>query len=309
MSSTTTAPAAQLEALARAHGLTLTPAEPGTDFSGNPTTRAVLALAAEPAKQQTLELSESFDPSQPRFAAELSTFFAEAAQRLRNPRPECYYTMLGLPLSFGQFAWPFHASTSGADTFIVHGEVRLETGAESILHAKVSASMTRTFAEVVAALEQPFAESFIYNAVRKTLDQGQLELVKSGNRQPVPVTTRYHSAKQDRFVFNDTNEEQRKHFVAGKIFWLSGVLGGGAPVWVADPRDAQYLNTSPGELSKAAAALAGGGLLTLSSGGEWAAATAKLEERREQFEAEVQDGLNFIKPSFNESMRAGHTNM
>jgi hypothetical protein len=123
------------------------------------------------------------------------------------------------------------------------------------------------------------------------------------------VTTRYHSAKQDRFVFNDTNEEQRKHFVAGKIFWLSGVLGGGAPVWVADPRDAQYLNTTPGELTKAAAALAGDGLLTLSSGGEWAAATAKLEERREQFEAEVQDGLNFIKPSFNESMRSGHTNM
>jgi hypothetical protein len=309
MSPTTTAPAAQLEALARANGLILTPAEPGTDFSGNPTTRAVLALRAESAKQQTVELSESFEPSQPRFAAELSTFFAEAAQRLRNPRPECYFTMLGLPLSFGQFAWPFHASTSGADTFIVHGEVRLETGAESILHAKVSASLTRTFAEVVAALEQPFAESIIYNAVRKTLDQGQLELVKSGNRQPVPVTTRYHSAKQDRFVFNDTTDEQRKHFVAGKIFWLSGLLGGGAPVWVADPRDAQYLNTTPGELTRAAAALAGGGLLTLSSGGEWAAATAKLQERREQFEAEVQDGLNFIKPSFNESMRAGHTNM
>lgn len=309
MSLTTTAPAAQLETLARTHGLTLTPAEPGTDFSGNPTTRTVLALAAEPTRQQTLELSAGFDASQPRFASELGTFFAEAAQRLRNPRPECYYTMLGLPLSFGRFAWPFHASTSGADTFIVHGEIRLETGAESILHAKVSASMTRTFAEVVAALEQPFAESFIYNAVRKTLDQGQLELVKSGNRQPVPVTTRYYSTKQGRFIFNDTTEQQRKHFIAGKIYWLSGVLGGGAPVWVADPRDAQYLNTTPAELAKAAAALAGEGLVSVSEGGDWASATAKLQERREQFEAEVQDALNFIKPSFNESMRAGHTNM
>ena len=303
-----TAPAAQLDALARAHGLTLTAEAPGTDFSGNPTVRATMALAAEPAHKLLLELSERFDAADPKFAAELNSFFAETGQRLRNPRPECYFTLLGLPLSFGSFAWPFHASTSGADTFIVHGQINLETGPESILHAKVSASMTRTFAEVVEAMEQPFAESFIYNAVRKTLDQGQLELVKSGNRQPVPVTTRYHSAKQNRFIFNDTTEQQRTHFLAGKIYWLSGVLGGGGPVWVTDPRDAQYLNTTTAELAKAASALAKDGLLSLN--GDWASATAKLQEQqRERFEAEVEDGLKFIKPSFNEDMRAGHTNM
>ena len=304
--SITTAPAAQLDALARTHGLTLTPSEAGTDFSGNPTARATMALA-EPTHKLLLELGERFDAADPKFAAELNSFFAETAQRLRNPRPECYFTLLGLPLSFSDFAWPFHASTSGADTFIVHGQINLETGGESILHAKVSASMTRTFAEVVAAMEQPFAESFIYNAVRKTLDQGQLELVKSGNRQPVPVTTRYHSAKQNRFIFNDTTEQQRTEFLAGKIYWLSGVLGGG-PVWVTDPRDAQYLNTTTAELAKAASALAGQGLLSL-SGGDWASATAKLQEQRERFEAEVEAGLKFIKPSFNEEMRAGHTNM
>lgn len=307
--STTTAPAPQLDALARAHGLTLTPAEPGTDFSGNATVRAMIGLAGDASRQQLLELSERFDAADPKFTAELNSFFAEAAQRLRNPRPECYFTLLGLPLSFGKFEWPFHASTSGADTFIVHGQINLETGGESILHAKVSASMTRTFAEVVAAMEQPFAESFIYNAVRKTLDQGQLELVKSGNRQPVPVTTRYHSAKQNRFIFNDTTEQQRSHFVAGKVYWLSVVLGDSAPVWIADPRDAQYLNTTTAELAKAAGALAKEGLISLSSTGDWASATPKLQQQRERFEAEVQDGLKFIKPSFNEDMRAGHTNM
>jgi hypothetical protein len=321
MSSSTAAPAAQLDALARAHGLILTPAESGTDFSGNPTVRATFALATEASKRLPLELGERFDANDSKYADELNNFFAEAAQRLRNPRPECYFSLLGLPLSLGNFAWPFHSSTSGADTFIVHGEVRLETGGgwgpqtasglgqDSTLHAKVSASLTRTFAEVVAALEQPFAESFIYNAVRKTLDQGQLELVKSGNRQPVPVTTRYHSAKQNRFIFNDTTEEQRRHFLAGKIYWLSDVLGGGAPVWVTDPRDAQYLNTTGAELAKAAMALATEGLLTPNSDGSWASATAKLKEQRERFEAEVEDGLKFIKPSFNEEMRAGHTNM
>jgi hypothetical protein len=311
MSTTLATPA--LEAAARAAGLTLTPAEPGRDFTGTPTTRATLSLAAVPGHSQLLELSQSFDAANPKLSSGIGSFFAETAQRLRNPRPDCYLTLHGLPLSFGSFAWPFHGSTSGADTFIVHGEVRLADGTEGSqpnpLHAKVSASLTQTFAETVAALEQPFAESFIYNAVRKTLDQGQLELVKSGNRQPVPVTTRYYSIKQQRFIFNDTTEPQRRAFLTAKAFWLSHVLGADGPVWIADPRDAQYLNTTAAELKKTAAAIASEALIALSSDGEWAAATELLATRRAVYEAEVQEALAFIKPTFNEDMRGGHTNM
>ena len=308
--STASAPAfAQLELAAHTAGLTLTPLEAGTAFNGEPTVRYGMSLGPNAAHGLLLELGASFDASESRYAGELGTFFSEAAERLANPRPECYLSLLGLPLSFGKFAWPFHGSTSGADTFIVHGEIRLETGAESILHAKISASLTQTFADVVSALEQPFTESFIYNAVRKTLDQGQLELVKSGNRQPVPVTTRYYSAKQGRFIFNDTTPEQRKHFVAGQVFWLSHVLGADAPVWIADPRDAQYLNTTVADLQKAATELAAEGLLTLGGQKDRAVATPKLIEQRPRFEAEVADALGFIKPSFNEDMRGGLTNM
>lgn len=309
MSLTTPTPAAQLEAAASAAGLQITADQPGIDFSGNPTVRYVLSLFADPSKNHTLELSESFEADDTKFAAGLKSYFGDLAIRLRNPRPDVFLTMVGLPLSFGKFAWPFHGSTSGADTFIVHGEVRLEEGGESILHAKVSASMTRTFADVVPALEQPFAEGFIYNAVRKTLDQGQLELVKSGNRQPVPVTTRYYSNKQNRFIFNDTNEDQRSEFLAAKVFWLSGMLGANMPVWITDPCDAQYLNSNVADLKAAAAKLASNGLLELVGSGEWAACTEKLRAEEEKYKAEVQEALNFIKPSFNESMRAGHTNM
>ena len=63
----------------------------------------------------------------------MAVYLAESEKRLRNPRPDCYLTLHGLPLSFGKFEWPFHQSTSGADTFLVHGEVRLEDGNESIL--------------------------------------------------------------------------------------------------------------------------------------------------------------------------------
>ncbi len=310
MTSSTVTQAAQIEAAAKAVGITATPGEPGIDFSGRPTARYMLALENGNRFGQVLELSAEFDPeSKPGLAAQVGTYLAELAKRLKTPRPDCYLTLGGLPLSFGRFAWPFHGSTSGADTFVVHGEIKLENGEESVLHAKLSAAMTQTFKEVVAAMEQPFAEGFIYNAVRKTMDQGQLELVKSGNRQPVPVTTRYYSAKQQRFIFNDTTETQRSEYLAAKVFWMSGVLGKNAPVWLSDPRDAQYLNTTAEALTETAKALAGEGLIRLAADVEFATPTEALMGHREMYEREMQEALLFIKPTFNEDMRGGHTNM
>ena len=290
--------AGQVEAAAKAAGLVAVSSEVGKDFSGNPTTRFTLALAADKAKTEVLELSDRFDFSRADILADVSLYLAESAKRLRNPRPDCYLTLHGLPLSFGKYEWPFHLSTSGADTYLVHGEVRLEDGHESVLHAKVAASMTVTF-----------AEGFIYNAVRKTMDQGQLELVKSGNRQPVPVTTRYYSPWKKRFNFNDTTEAQRQEFLAAKAFWLSGVLGDGQPVWLLDPRDAQYLNSTVEELNKSAVALAREGVLQLAADTEYATPTEALMGHRTKYEAEVAAQLAFIKPTFNEEMRGGHTNM
>ena len=112
-------------------------------------------------------------------------------------------------MAYGQFEWPFHRSTSGADTYIVHGEIRLADGGAHDLHAKVAASVTVTFAEIVPAMEQPYAETFVYNAIRKTVDLGQLEFVKSGNRQPVPVTTRYYSRWQKKFRVHGDRRNER----------------------------------------------------------------------------------------------------
>jgi hypothetical protein len=311
--------AVQLESAAKAAGLEVVSSEPGEKYSGGATTKFTLALASEPAKTQLLELSESFEFGRADLMDGVKAYLAESAQRLKNPRPDCYLTLHGLPLSFGRFGWPFHESTSGADTSLVHGEVRLEDGTASALHAKIAASMTVTFRDIVAAPEQPFAEGFIYNAVRKTMDQGQLELVKSGNRQPVPVTTRYYSMKQKHFIFNDTSEAQRTAFLAGKVYWLSGVLGGGAPVWLLDPRDAQYLNTTVEDLKKSAQALAAQGTIEIATSSSsnldskadpgYATPTPSLMQRGEQYQAELEHTLLFIKPSFNEDMRSGLTNM
>ena len=260
-----TALTAQLQTAARQAGLSVLSVETGSDFNGHPTTRFRLASApdAPPERTLLLELSEAFDFHKPDLLPEMTSHLREAASRLKNPRPDAYVTLAGLPVAFGQFGWPFHKSTSGSDTLIVHGTVRLEDGASSPLHALVSASMTVTFAEIVPAPEQPYSETFIYNAVRKTLDRGQLELLKSGNRQPVPVTTRYYSRWQKKFFFTDTDDKSRMEFLALKAYWLSGVLGAGQPVWIADPRDAQYLNTTPEELARMAADLSRQGVLAL----------------------------------------------
>ncbi len=300
----------QIEGAAQAAGLTLLAVSSGTDFLGDPTIRFEIARPESPTRTQMLEVSSGLDLSgAPELRSELHDYLRQAATRLKNPRPDCYLTLSGLPLSFRNFAWPFHSSTSGADTYLVHGEIHLEDGAQSVLHAKIAASMTVTFAEIVAAPEQPYAEGFIYNAVRKTIDQGQLELVKSGNRQPVPVTTRYYSMKQNKFVFNDTDEAQRSDFLAAKVFWLSDVLGKGEPVWLLDPRDAQYLNTTVAALGETARALASEGLIHLAADVDFATPAEALLGHRLQYAAELQEALTFIKPTFNEEMRGGHTNM
>jgi hypothetical protein len=298
-----------LEAAAAKAGLTLISVTQGADFHGHPTAVFELGLPGTDAAAHSLklELSEAFDFDKPNLLPEMTAHLAGEAKRLRNPRPECYVTLGGLPLAFGEFAWPFHQSISGADTHIVHGELQLADGGTHGLHAKISASVTLTFAEIVAAMEQPYAETFIYNAVRKTVDMGQLEFVKSGNRQPVPVTTRYYSRWQKKFIFTETDDQERLRYLLSKVYWLSGVLGDSKPVWIADPRDAQYLNTSEADLLRMANHEAGEGLMVVE--GEFAAATPALMARAAEYQAMLEAALDFTKPKFNESMRAGHANM
>jgi hypothetical protein len=298
-----------LETAAAQAGLVLQSVTEGSDFHSRPTAVFQLGLKGGELSGRTLklELSEGFEFDKPDLLPTMTAHLAGEAKRLRNPRPECYVTLGGLPVAFGEFRWPFHTSVSGADTYIVHGEIHLADGGTHNLHAKIAASVTLTFAEIVPSMEQPYAETFVYNAVRKTVDLGQLEFIKSGNRQPVPVTTRYYSRWQKKFLFTETNDAERLEYLLRKVYWLSGVLGEGKPVWIADPRDAQYLNTTETDLLRMAGNEAGEGLMVLD--GEFAAATPLLLERAPQYQAALEAALNFTKPQFNESMRSGHANM
>ena len=119
-----------LEAAATLAGLVLQSVTEGSDFHGRPTAVFQLRLTGPEAAGRTLklELSEAFNFDKPELLPTMTAHLAAEAKRLRNPRPECYVTLGGLPVAFGQFQWPFHGSTSGADTYIVHGEVHLADG-------------------------------------------------------------------------------------------------------------------------------------------------------------------------------------
>ena len=290
-------------------GLALFSAGAGVDFNGAPTAR--LELKSTSGSTYQLETSESLSAAieqRPGLLEELSRYLDTLAKRLRAPHPDVFLTLHGLPISMQQFRWPYHHSTSGADCFILHGVVQLaEKG--SPLHAKVAASMTVTLAQVVPALEQPFAEAVTFNAIRKTMDLGQLELLKSGNRQPVPVSTRYYSFRQNRFIFTETDQAKRAEFLRKKVFWISERLGERGAAWIADPYDAQYLDCSTEDLRTTAQELAKEEWVTLESSGEYAVATAKLAAESEVFLAQMESALALLKPKFNEAMRAGHTNM
>ncbi|MGB7265773.1 MAG: hypothetical protein WBC92_09685, partial [Terracidiphilus sp.] len=111
---------ASLTAAAENAGLVLISVKQGADFHGHPTAVLELGLpgAESPGRSLKLELSEAFDFDKPNLLPEMTAHLAGEAKRLRNPHPDCYVTLGGLPLSFRDFRWPFHTSTSGADTHL-----------------------------------------------------------------------------------------------------------------------------------------------------------------------------------------------
>src|SRR5579863_8151537 len=100
-------------------GLSVLSATAGSDFNGQPTAVFQLGLPGVDGRTLQLELSEAFEFNKPDLVPQMTAHLAAQARRLRNPRPECYVTLAGLPIAFGKFQWPFHRSTSGADTYIV----------------------------------------------------------------------------------------------------------------------------------------------------------------------------------------------
>jgi hypothetical protein len=201
-----------------------------------------------------------------------------------------WVTLQGLPLTI-RLEWPFHHSTSGADFFVVHGDIRLE-GSEG-LHAPVAVNLSQTVREVLPSMEPKDAEAPVINALRKEVDRRQIEFVKSGKLLPVPFSSRHYDFKRQQWVFGKASDEVMAEFIERKVYWqtkLGESPGTEKRVWIGDPTDAQYLQTTPAHLIEVAARLvAAQGLLRIE--GEWAEATPGLMGHAERFESARRQAL------------------
>ncbi len=195
----------------------------------------------------------------------------------------------GLPIRV-ELQWPFHRSEGGSDWHVVHGRLWLADGGE--LHADVALNLSESINEVLPSRDGELAFWVSVNTARKALDDHQLQLLKSGKRQPVPVSSRCYSLKRQQFTFWHVKPEEIESFVARKIFWIGGLDR--QPVLVADPVDALYLDASDAgmkdKLLATAKHLASEGLAELS--GDYACATDALAARAAEFHAAKEKALD-----------------
>ncbi len=197
-------------------------------------------------------------------------------------------TLHGMPVHI-ELHWPFHPSGGGSDWYVLHGTLRLADGGP--LYADIALNLAQTIREVLPSLDSDLALWLSINTARKALDDKQLELLKSGKRQPVPVSSRCYSIRDKRFRFWQATPAQVEEFVARKVFWLSGVKR--EPVMIADPCDAQYLDAADPNMTDrllaAATGLAARGLVEVV--GDYARATDGLLAQAQTFQATKDQAL------------------
>jgi hypothetical protein len=217
-----------------------------------------------------------------------------------------WVTLTGLPLTVA-LEWPFHRSTSGADFWVLHGDIRLENS--DGLHAPVAVNLSTTVREVLLSLEPKDAEAPVINALRKEVDRRQVEFVKSGKLKPVAFSSRHYDFKRQKWVFGKATDDVIAAFVGRKVYWQTKLespllakdarngapgLGGEKRVWIGDPTEAQYLETTPQHLLEVAGRLvAADGLVRME--GEWAEATPGLMGQAERFESAMRSAVEELE--------------
>ncbi len=191
-----------------------------------------------------------------------------------------YVTRTGLPLSFN-LEWPFRHATSGADFDVLHTVITLENSGG--LRALVAVNLSATLREVLPSLEPKDTEGPVINALRREVDHKQAEFVKSGKLVPLPLSSRHYSFKLKQWVFGKATDEEIGRLIERKVYWQTRLVGG--DVWLGDPNEALYLDTTTDHIAEIAAALAHQGLFSMVR--RYATALPALMDQRERFETEM----------------------
>jgi len=199
-----------------------------------------------------------------------------------------YVTRTGLPLSF-KLEWPFRHATSGADFDVLHTVITLENSEG--LRALVAVNLSATLREVLPSLEPKDTEAPVINALRKEVDNKQTEFVKSGKLVPLPFSSRHYSFKLKEWVFGKATDEEIARMIERKVYWQTRLVGG--DVWLGDPTEALYLDTTTDHIAELAAGLAQQGLFTMAR--RYATALPALMDQKDRFESEMAAALRQLE--------------
>src|SRR5512146_1738979 len=184
-----------------------------------------------------------------------------------------YITISGLPLTI-TLNWPFRPSGGGADFFVLHGDIRLENS--DGLHVPVAVNLTQTVREAMASLEAKDTEAPVINALRKEVDNRQLEFLKSPKLLPVAFSSRFYDLRRKQWMFQHASDAELGDFIRRKVYWEHRLSGGAAKISLADPVDVLYLGATAERMMEAARRLAREGLIRFQNGEECAGPTDAL---------------------------------
>lgn len=199
-----------------------------------------------------------------------------------------YVTRTGLPLSF-ELQWPFRHATSGADFEVLHAVVSLEHSGG--LRALVAVNLSATLRELFPTLDALHTEAAVINALRKEVDNKQIEFVKSGKLVPLPFSSRHYNFKMKQWAFGVASDEEIEKMVERKVFWQTLLEENGMNL--NDPTEALYLDTTADRLMESAERLSNRELVRVE--GRVATALPALVEQRSRFEGEMANALRQLE--------------
>lgn len=201
-----------------------------------------------------------------------------------SSKGKLYVTIAGLPLTI-VLQWPFHRSGGGADYFVLHGDIRLENS--DGLHVPVAVNLTQTVREALPSIEPADTEGPVINALRKEVDNRQLEFLKSPKLLPVPFSSRFYDLRRKRWTFQHASDAELSDFIRRKVYWEHKLAAGAGPSRLSDPVDVLYLGATPERMLEAARGLSAEGLIRFDNGEEYAAPTEALLAQAQRIEAEM----------------------
>jgi hypothetical protein len=207
---------------------------------------------------------------------------------MEEQRP-AYLTLSGLPLSF-EFEWPFHKSASGADFWVLHGTAYLEDG--SGLRADFSIHLSQTMQDMLPNIEKSIALPYVINVVRKTIDTKDLEFLRSGKRQPIPLSSRFKNFKEGSWKFASPTDDEILETLRQSAYWIGNKMGRGR-VHMADDTNALYLGCTKQKLMEIADKLRTSGWIRLE--GEDGGPSPLVAAHAEEFETIERDNLSKLQ--------------